>query len=161
MIVRGMASATSCPASVPVGLRHDQRGAPCTASRPPDSDYDLRGSPPAARWPQAVGLQVGHEIHQELIGVYDGLEVDLVTHDARKFFALLLRKNGYVLEQLLSPLVVHSTLEHEELKETVPGCITRHHRPPLPRLCGHAVEAVGKRTIRRRQNRCCTSTGCC
>jgi hypothetical protein len=59
--------------------------------------------------------------------VYDGLEVDLVTHDARKFFALMLRKNGYVLEQLLSPLVVHSTPEHEELKALSPGCITRHH----------------------------------
>ena len=50
-----------------------------------------------------------------------------MTHDARKFFTLLLRKNGYVLEQLLSPLVVHSTPEHEELKELSPGCITRHH----------------------------------
>jgi predicted nucleotidyltransferase len=30
-----------------------------------------------------------------------GFEMDLVTHDARKFFLMLLRKNGYVLEQLL------------------------------------------------------------
>ena len=52
--------------------------------------------------------------------MFDGLEVDLVTHDARKFFTLLLRKNGYVLEQLLSPLIVHSTPEHEELKEWAP-----------------------------------------
>ena len=28
----------------------------------------------------------------------------------------MLKKNGYVLEQLLSPLVVHTTPEHEELK---------------------------------------------
>jgi len=28
---------------------------------------------------------------------------------------------------LLSPLVVHSTPEHEELKALAPGCITRHH----------------------------------
>jgi len=40
---------------------------------------------------------------------------------------LLLRKNGYVLEQLLSPLVVQSTPEHEELKALSQGCITRHH----------------------------------
>ena len=57
----------------------------------------------------------------------DGLELDLVTHDARKFFGLLLKKNGYVLEQLYSPLVVHTTPEHEELKAIAEGCITRHH----------------------------------
>ena len=39
-------------------------------------------------------------------GIYDGLEIDLVTHDAAKFLGLMLKRNGYVLEQLLSPLVV-------------------------------------------------------
>ncbi len=34
----------------------------------------------------------------------DGFELDLVTHDVKKFFGLLLRRNGYVLEQLFSPL---------------------------------------------------------
>src|SRR5204862_4336299 len=52
---------------------------------------------------------------------------DLVTHDARKFFGMLLKKNGYVLEQLFSPLVVHTTPEHEELKAVARHCITRHH----------------------------------
>jgi predicted nucleotidyltransferase len=91
----------------------------------PDSDYDLRGVHllPLA---EVVGLKPGRET-VEKSGVFDGLEVDLVTHDARKFFTLLLRKNGYVLEQLLSPLVVHSTPEHEELKHLSRGCITRHH----------------------------------
>jgi uncharacterized protein len=32
-----------------------------------------------------------------------------------------------VLEQLLSPLVVRSTAEYEELKAIAPKCITRHH----------------------------------
>src|SRR5439155_14522668 len=57
----------------------------------------------------------------------DGLELDLVTHDARKFFGLLLKRNGYVLEQLCSPLVVLTTPEHEELKTIARGCVTRHH----------------------------------
>jgi predicted nucleotidyltransferase len=57
----------------------------------------------------------------------DGLEVELVTHDVEKFFRLLLKKNGYVLEQLYSPLVVRTTPEHEELKRIARGCITRHH----------------------------------
>ena len=46
----------------------------------------------------------------------EGLELDLVTHDIKKFLFLLLKKNGYVLEQLYSPLVVATTPEHEELK---------------------------------------------
>ena len=57
-----------------------------------------------------------------------GFEVDLVTHDARKFFGLLLKKNGYVLEQLHSPLVVRSSPEHEELKGIARGCVTRSSR---------------------------------
>jgi hypothetical protein len=46
----------------------------------------------------------------------NALEMDIVSHDVRKFFGLLLKKNGYVLEQLFSPLIVHTTPEHEELK---------------------------------------------
>lgn len=60
-------------------------------------------------------------------GVYDGLELDLVTHDAKKFFGLMLKRNGYVLEQLLSPLVVQSTSEHAELKALAADCVTKHH----------------------------------
>ncbi len=73
-----------------------------------------------------VGLTTLNET-VEKSGIYDGLEIDLVTHDAKKFFALLLKKNGYVLEQLLSPLVVHTTPEHDELKALAPSCITKHH----------------------------------
>jgi hypothetical protein len=57
----------------------------------------------------------------------DGVEVDLVTHDLAKFARLLLRPNGYVLEQLLSPLVVHTTQVHAELADLVPGLLTSHH----------------------------------
>ncbi len=32
-----------------------------------------------------------------------------------------------MLEQLYSPLIVHTTPEHEELKDLAQGCITRHH----------------------------------
>ena len=75
---------------------------------------------------EVVGLTAGNET-VEKSGVHDGLEIDLVTHDAQKFFTLMLRKNGYVLEQMFSPLVVHTTPEHEELKQLSQGCITRHH----------------------------------
>jgi predicted nucleotidyltransferase len=39
----------------------------------------------------------------------------------------MLKKNGYVLEQVFSPLIVHTTPEHAELKEIAKGCITKHH----------------------------------
>lgn len=91
----------------------------------PDSDFDLRGVhvlPPK----EVVGLQIGPETIEKS-GVHDGIEIDLVTHDVKKFFGLLLKKNGYVLEQVFSPLVVHTTPEHAELKEIAAQCITRHH----------------------------------
>ena len=91
----------------------------------PDSDYDLRGCH-VLPLREVVGLDPGRET-VETSTTEDGLEVDLVTHDARKFFGLLLKKNGYVLEQLYSPLVVHATPEHEELKAIARGCVTRHH----------------------------------
>ncbi|PCJ19387.1 MAG: nucleotidyltransferase [Candidatus Cloacimonadota bacterium] len=90
-----------------------------------DSDFDLRGAHILKR--------------NEIIGLYDlndtidfmsldlGIELDLVTHDVTKFFKLLLKRNGYVLEQLYSPLIVHTTPEHKELKHIVKNCITKHH----------------------------------
>jgi uncharacterized protein len=91
----------------------------------PDSDYDLRGVH-LLPLTDVVGLKTGQET-VEKSGIHDSLEIDLVTHDARKFFSLLLKKNGYVLEQVLSPLIVHTTPEHAELKEIARNCITRHH----------------------------------
>ncbi|HEY9617805.1 MAG TPA: nucleotidyltransferase domain-containing protein [Microcoleaceae cyanobacterium] len=91
----------------------------------PDSDYDLRGVHilPVT---EVVGLETGRETI-EVSTLQDGLDLDLVTHDLKKFFSLLLKKNGYVLEQLYSPLVVHTTLEHMELMDIAKGCITRYH----------------------------------
>lgn len=91
----------------------------------PDSDYDLRGVHilPAR---EVLGLDAGRETI-EVSAVRDSLEIDLVTHDVKKFFGLLLKKNGYVLEQLFSPLVLLTTPEHEELKAIAKTCVTRHH----------------------------------
>ncbi|WP_316754682.1 nucleotidyltransferase domain-containing protein [Streptomyces herbicida] len=90
-----------------------------------DSDLDLRGVHllPAA---DLVGLREPDETRSRT-WVRHGVEMDLVTHDLRKFVRLMLRRNGYVLEQLLSPLVVHTTDAHSELAELAAGVITRHH----------------------------------
>lgn len=91
----------------------------------PDSDYDLRGAHilPLAK---VVGLEPADDT-LTISQVADGLELDIVTHEVRKFFGLLLKPNGYVLEQLFSPLVVHGSPGHEELKAIARGCLTRWH----------------------------------
>ncbi|SBT95831.1 hypothetical protein GA0115233_11756 [Streptomyces sp. DI166] len=90
-----------------------------------DSDVDLRGVHllPAAA---LLGLREPAETRSRMWD-RDGVEMDLVTHDLRKFVRLMLRRNGYVLEQLLSPLVVHTTDAHRELSALAPGVVTHHH----------------------------------
>ncbi|MFG3190432.1 nucleotidyltransferase domain-containing protein [Streptomyces omiyaensis] len=90
-----------------------------------DSDVDLRGAHllPAEA---LVGLREPEETRGRT-GDVNGVETDLVTHDLRKFARLMLRRNGYVLEQLTSPLVVHTTPVHAELTALVPGVLTSHH----------------------------------
>ncbi|WP_009634421.1 nucleotidyltransferase domain-containing protein [Synechocystis sp. PCC 7509] len=90
-----------------------------------DSDYDLRGVH-ILPVKEVIGLDIGRETI-EVAEFQRDLELDLVTHDVKKFFAMLLKKNGYVLEQLYSPLIVHTTPEHEELKILARQCITRYH----------------------------------
>ena len=91
----------------------------------PDSDWDLRGVHvlPAR---EVLGL---HALRETVDSdrIVDGLELDLVTHDVRKFMGLMLKPNGYVLEQLHSRLVVHSTPEHAELRELGRRCVTCYH----------------------------------
>ena len=91
----------------------------------PDSDCDLRGVH-LLRLERVIGLDGGGdtvETPHELAG----MEIDLVTHDARKFFGLLLKPNGYVLEQVQSPLIVRTTPAHEELKAIAADCVTSRH----------------------------------
>jgi hypothetical protein len=91
----------------------------------PDSDFDLRGAH-VLPLEKVIGLDIRDETVEDS-RVIEGLEMDIVSHDVRKFFGLLLKKNGYVLEQLYSPLIVHTTPAHAELKAIARGCITRHH----------------------------------
>jgi len=90
-----------------------------------DSDVDLRGAHvlPAA---EVVGLRYGPQTLTRM-WTRHGAEIDLVTHDLAKFCRLLLQRNGYVLEQLLSPLVVATGDVHAELVSHAPNCLTRHH----------------------------------
>jgi predicted nucleotidyltransferase len=90
-----------------------------------DSDYDMRGVH-VLPVKESVGLLPKRETI-EIEGVRGGVELDLVTHDILKFFSMLLKRNGYVLEQLYSPLIVQGSPAHDELKEIAKSCVTRHH----------------------------------
>jgi predicted nucleotidyltransferase len=91
----------------------------------PDSDYDLRGVH-LLPTRDVVGLYPGEET-VEVAERRGAVELDLVTHDLKKFCGLMLKRNGYVLEQLYSPLVVRTGAAHEELKAIGRGCITKFH----------------------------------
>lgn len=88
----------------------------------PDSDVDLRGAflLPAR---SVLGLRPAAETLS--IQQAANVEIDWVAHDVRKFARLMTGHNGYVLEQLYSPLVVVSTEAHAELMELGKGCVTR------------------------------------
>lgn len=90
-----------------------------------DSDVDLRGVH-LLPVEELLGLREPDETRSRMWD-RDGVEMDLVTHDVRKFVRLMLRRNGYVLEQLLSPLVVHTSDAHAELVALAPGVLTGHH----------------------------------
>lgn len=57
----------------------------------------------------------------------DGVERDLVKHDLGGSARLLLTRDGCVLEQPLSPLVVHTTPAHHELVAPGREMMTHHH----------------------------------
>ena len=88
----------------------------------PDSDVDLRGA-----YLLPANEVLGLHPPAETLTIEDKSVIDLdwVGHDVRKFARLMTHHNGYVLEQLFSPLVVLTTPAHEELLELGRGCITR------------------------------------
>jgi hypothetical protein len=89
-----------------------------------DSDFDLRGCHlmPLAR---VVALRPAKETI-EFSGLDERRQIDLVSHDAAKFFRLMLKKNGYLMEQVFSPLVIVGGPRLDELREIARRCITRH-----------------------------------
>ena len=89
-----------------------------------DSDVDIRGSF-VLPIDTVIGLESAEETWQ-VSEIMNGLEVDWVAHDVKKFINMMMKKNGYVLEQLYSPLVVHGGDWLEELRELGQACIVRY-----------------------------------
>ncbi|MEU6742294.1 nucleotidyltransferase domain-containing protein [Streptosporangium sandarakinum] len=115
----------ACPVSVPEHLVLSVvTGSRAYGLETEDSDVDRRGVHLLPL--EDVGLRAAEETVTRS-WTRHGVEVDLVTHDLAKFCRLLLRRTGYVLEQLLSPLVVATSPVHEEPAAAAPDCLTRHH----------------------------------
>ena len=106
----------------------------------PDSDVDLRGCHvlPAGA---LLGLKEAKQT-LERMGLERGIELDLVSHDVGKFFRMLLKRNGYVLEQLLSPHIVVTSPTHEELVALAARLLTRHHATTTSALHGRSGSSL-------------------
>lgn len=91
----------------------------------PDSDLDIRGSH-VVGLNTVIGLRPYSETYEHLGGLFEGVELDCVSHDVAKYLRLLTKKNGYVLEQIFSPLVVLDGGALEELRVLAKGAMTRH-----------------------------------
>jgi predicted nucleotidyltransferase len=87
-----------------------------------DSDVDLRG---AFLHPLRAVLSLRPPKETIAIEEKTDIELDWVAHDLRKFVRMLTENNGYVLEQLYSPLVVVESPTFTELRELARGCVTR------------------------------------
>lgn len=90
----------------------------------PDSDVDLRGAfvqplPERLRLRPPADTVTVHRVEQ-------GIDLDWVAHDVHKFALLMTKRNGYVLEQLYSPLVVTGGDWLDELREIGRGCTVRY-----------------------------------
>jgi len=108
----------------PAALFATVSGAHLYGFESPDSDVDLRGAFVA---PLHEALRITpFEETRVIERIQDGIELDWVAHDIHKFARLMPRRNGYVLEQLYSPLVVLGGPWLDELRGIGEGCIIRH-----------------------------------
>lgn len=89
----------------------------------PDSDIDIKGIHLA---PTRTCLGLGHpqETHDRL-EVFDGIECDLTTHEAKKAIGLMLRGNGNILERIFSPFQLLPGPGVDALRELAKGSLSK------------------------------------
>jgi len=112
-----------------------------------DSDLDLRGAF-VAPLDQVLRLRAPEETIS-IQQMRDGVELDWVAHDVLKFARLMTKRNGYVLEQLFSPLVVAGGPWLDELREIGEGFVVRHLFHHYHGICRNQRELleVGDETV--------------
>ena len=109
----------------------------------PDSDRDIRGCH-VLPLEVVIGLDGG----QQTIRMKDDQAtpgVELATHDVKKFFVMLLNRNGNILEEIFSPLALVTCPFHEELRDIARACITRRHYAHFLGMASQALNTIEKR----------------
>ena len=105
------------------------------------SDRDVRGAH-VIPMELALGLD---EPDPSIVRTVDGeRRMEFSTHDIRKYFGMLLNRNGNVLEEVLSPLVVVAAPVHPELRAIAAGCVTRRHAGHYLGLGRQAMNRLGR-----------------
>jgi predicted nucleotidyltransferase len=87
-----------------------------------DSDVDVRGA-----FVAPLKTVLSMKPRRETIEVnttIDGVLVESVFHEVEKYFRLLLKGNGYVIEQIVSPLTIVPSTHADTLKRLAPRFMT-------------------------------------
>lgn len=88
-----------------------------------DSDVDLRGAFVA---PLRSVLSLRSQTETlERNGHIDGVLIESVFHEVAKYFRLLAKGNGYVIEQILSPIGIARSSHYEALHRLAPRFMTK------------------------------------
>ncbi len=103
----------------------------------PDSDLDLKGihlAPTA----DLLGLDDPVETRDRL-EIFEDVECDYTSHEAKKALKLLLTGNGNMLERILSPFQLYETDDLEELRQLARGAMSKrffnHYRGYFKGMC--------------------------
>ena len=110
----------------------------------PDSDRDIRGCH-VLPLEVVIGLSGGQQSIRMKDDGLEASEVELATHDVKKFFAMLLNRNGNLLEEVFSPLELVTGPFHVELRNIARDCITRGHYRHFLGMAGQALNAIEKK----------------
>ncbi len=89
----------------------------------PDSDLDLK-SIHLEETRALLGLSVAEAAFDRL-EVIDGVEIDYTSNELGAVVAGILAGNGNYIERVLGQLILHTSPEHEQLKELMPCALSR------------------------------------
>jgi predicted nucleotidyltransferase len=108
-----------------------------------DSDLDLKGihlSPTA----DLLGLTDPVETRDRLT-VFEGVECDYTSHEAKKALTLLIAGNGNMLERILSPFQLFETAQSEALRRLARGALSKrfagHYKGYFKGRCAEHLKA--------------------
>lgn len=103
----------------------------------PDSDLDLKGIH-LAPTDSLLGLDDPVETRDRL-EIFEAVECDFTSHEAKKALKLLLAGNGNMLERIMSPFQLYETGELDELRQLAMNSLSKrffnHYRGYFKGMC--------------------------